>query len=67
MYVDQTEERISSFGVSRRDIDVRKERCADSELEKAHMGGEIDALKVVVKKVKGERDKIKGLVKMIMR
>ena len=31
------------------------------------MGGKIDALKVVVLKVKGERDDIKSLVEMMMR
>ena len=31
------------------------------------MGGKIDALKVVVKKVKGERENIKGLSKMMTR
>ena len=32
-YVDQLNERLSSFTVDRRDMVIREERCADSELE----------------------------------
>ena len=46
---------------------AREERCADSELETARLGGKIDALKVVVMKVEGERDENKGLVEMMAR
>ena len=45
----------------------RDERCADSELETDRLGGNIDALKVVVKKVEGERDKLKGMVEIMTR
>ena len=58
-YVNQLEERLSSFSVARRDMYVREERCAESELEMARLGENINALKVVVTNVKGERDKIK--------
>ena len=46
---------------------VREERCSDSELETTRMGGKIDALKVVVTKVEGDRDNLKDLVKMMTR
>ena len=46
---------------------VREERCVNSELEKARLGGKIDALKVVVTTVEGERDELKGLVEMMTR
>ena len=46
---------------------VREESCDVSELETAWMGGNIDALKVVITKVEGEMKNIKGLVKMMMR
>ena len=32
-------------------MNVREERCADSKLETARLGGKINALKVVVTKV----------------
>ena len=36
-------------------------------METSRLGGEIDALKVVVTKVKGKMDELKGLVEMITR
>ena len=47
-------------------MDVREERCANSELEMARLGGNIDALKVVVTKFEGGKEELKGLVKMMM-
>ena len=44
-----------------------EERRADFELETAQLGVKIDALKVVVTKVEGEREKLKSLVKMMTR
>ena len=64
-YVNHTDERLTYFAVSRRDMDVREERCTNSKLETSWMGGNIYALKVVVTKVEGERDKLKSLVEMI--
>ena len=66
-YLDQLEERLASFAVTRRDMAVREDRCDHSELETPHLGGEIDALKVVVTKVNGERNDIKGLIEMMTR
>ena len=56
---------MSSFTVASRDMVVREERCVDSKLETAWMGGKIDTLKVVVTKVEGERDDLKGLIEMM--
>ena len=38
-YVNQIEERISSLAVARRNMAIREERCAESELETSQMGG----------------------------
>ena len=46
---------------------VREERCADYELETARMGGKIDALKVVVTKVEGQKDDLNGMVDIMTR
>ena len=46
---------------------VREERCVGSWLKMARLGRNIDALKVVVTKVEGERYEIKGLFKMMTR
>ena len=62
LYVDHIEERISSFTIARMDMNIREERCFDSELKTAWLGGNINALKVVVTKVEGERSELKGLV-----
>ena len=46
---------------------AREERCTEYELETSGMGGKINALKVVVTKIKGERDELKGVVEMMTR
>ena len=67
MYANHLKERLAAFAVTRRDIDIMEERRADFELETAQLGVKIDALKVVVTKVEGEREKLKSLVKMMTR
>ena len=67
LYTDQIEGRLASFVVDRREMAIREDKCANSELETARLGGKIDALKVVVKEVEGERDDLKGLVEMMTR
>ena len=52
-YVDQIKERLASFTVARRNMAVREERCANSDLEKDPLGGKINAMKLVVTKFKG--------------
>ena len=42
LYVDQLEEGLDSFVVTRRDIYVREERCTNSKLETARLGEKID-------------------------
>ena len=42
LYFDQLEERLASFSVARRDLDLMEERCADSELETTWLGRKID-------------------------
>ena len=46
---------------------VREERCVGSWLKMARLGRNIDALKVVVTKVEGERYELKGLFEMMTR
>ena len=43
----------------------REDRLANSELKMTRLGEGINALKVVVMKVKGERGDLKGLVEMM--
>ena len=67
LYIYQIKERLASFTVDSRDMVVREERCADYELETARMGGNIDALKVVVTKVEGQKDDLNGMVDIMTR
>ena len=40
---------------------MREERCTNSELETARLGGKIDGLNVLVKKFEEVRENLKGL------
>ena len=62
MCINQIKERLASFAVAKRYMNLREERCANFKLETARLGGEIETLKVVVTKFKGDRDDLKGLV-----
>ena len=65
MYIDQIKESLASFAINRRYMDIRDERCTISDLKTARLGRNINALKVVVMKVEGERGELKCMLKMM--
>ena len=50
-----------------KDIAVREERYPDSKLETARLGKKINNLNLVVTKIVGDMDELKGLVEMLTR
>ena len=46
---------------------MREERCTNSELETARLGGKIDGLNVLVTKFEEVRDNLKGLFQILVR
>ncbi len=67
VYVDQLEERLASFAVARRDINVREEACKAIEEEQGKLSKECEELKKEKNILTEARDELQGLVDVMVK
>jgi chromosome segregation ATPase len=61
-YVDKLEERLTSFAVTRRDIEVREKKCKEIEESALKTKAEMEQLLVKISDYEGEQEELKKLL-----
>jgi myosin heavy subunit len=65
VYVDQLEERLASFAVARRDINVREEVCKEIEEREIQTSKDYASIQKQMKEISASRDELKNLVDLM--
>ncbi len=65
VYVDQLEERLASFAVARRDINLREDVCKNIEEEQEKISEQCEKLGMEKKELTKARDELKALVDLM--
>ena len=65
VYVDQLEERLASFAVARRDINVREILCKEIEEREIQTSKDYASIQKQMKEISASRDELKNLVDLM--
>ena len=65
-YVDQLEERLASFAIARKEINVREEKCKELEEKDEQQREEMVALRAQIDNLTAEKDEMKSLIDLLV-